>query len=463
MASPGGTIARAIRIALLILLLHPQFARAQAIESSDVPNLPAGIPALPPPGDGNGLIVSSANAGIYKPIIVPELYELAHAGVLEMEVFSRLRYAWRYDDEWEKNSAGDDGKILLANGMLTDSAIFKRGFIFGSSANLALEKDAKVLGRKIAWNAASVLAGQRNLLLDFEMLWLKENNVRRKMKGTLVREYMSFGGKEKQGQFFHELLRFSYPQPVAGLSWLTFRFLGSAEDVLWVYSLANQKAREITGSNRSDGMVTSSISLDDILVWSGKPELTAPLAETKTVALVPFPAGDIVRASAGRTDGCDEVAFATATPGGGRARWNFEDRRFHNGAGWLPAHALYVPRELWRVELASQDPYALYGRQVLYVDAAAQLPLLKFVYDGAGNHWKSVIGIFGLAFARENTRKVPINAAVIVLDHIIDEAFIFDVQKMSLCDSSPEPPESFDPRKLGPPSGAQPTPGAGAS
>lgn len=439
-------------ITFLVTILAAVFY-AHSEEASDIPALPAGTGPLPDSKDEGqaGIIINSANALEYKNIIIPDLFSFVRSGNIEMDAVRSVRYVWRFDEEWEKNS--ETALKISPTGSLPSDTKFTRAFPFGPGSVLKEEKDPKVLGAKILWNIASNFWGMKLLNTEFELIWVKDAGADRRVGGKFVRIYpRALGVDDKTPQIFREKISFESPLQIKGFAWLTFRFLGSEEDGVWVFSPAIHKARQLTGSNRSDVLIKSSVSADDFLSWSGKPELVEAVVERTMVGLVPAPDIHIGNLEPTPSE-CLSVTDSQVSDAGkvGSARWNFENRKFPQGAAWLPNYAVFYPRELWRVELSSKDPYALYGRQILYVDTLSMLPYYKIVYDRAGRLWKTVISAFGLSQSRDKKRKVPYQAFFIVNDHLKKESYIVDFSKIHVCDGLGDgfSLADFDPRRLG--------------
>ena len=459
---------------LLILLsgLLPLQLYAQSSILLDIPELPEGTSPIPEPGGGEpvGVLINHYNAQQYKKIIPQEIYALIRSASLSVDAARRVKYEWRLDDAWEKKSEElRTANVNLEKGDLqTLKFPIERGFPFGTGKAVeALWMEAQAddqesnkkaldpsLAYKILWNVQSQFWGFGFFDLLFDIKWLKEGKPFRSAAGRLLRAYpAALSLEHKSEQLFRELIEFSAPSTIQWYSWLTFRFKGMDEDMVWTYSPASKKVRQLTASNRADALITSSVAADDLLGWSGKIAMIEATLESKTVGLVPFPELEMA-ALQDRPNSCAEVvsigdSWADKVP----AHWNFETARFPGEAAWLPTRAVFAPRKLWRIELSSRDPYSLYGRQVLYVDAVMQLPVYKIVYDRAGRPFKTIIQSYGLAATKDRSRKAPYPAFAIILDHTKDTSFVIDYRKVMYCMAYPNeyPLERFAPAKIGEP------------
>lgn len=361
--------------------------------------------------------ISKANADLYKSSVIPEMYEWLRSGVLEMDAASRLAYQWRYDQKLsDKLAALGDNKLAKISAVWEGMNSFKLNF-----------------------NLLSASPGKGGDLA---------------LSGEILRAYThAIDPKDRTIQIFKELLRFSKPALLSELKILTYRFNGQEEDKFWIRSPAIKLTRELTGSNRSDPLLKSSFSLDDFLVWSGKAENVEAHLDKSVSALVPF-AGLKQAELRQSSDGCWIVYGGSfvADSNESQTLWNFGGLKYPAAASWLPTQAVFVPRELERVELISLDPFALYGRQVLYIDKETALPVYKIVFDRAGRHWKTIIGVFGLASDRANTQFIPFNYLLIAIDVIRDTAHVMEYSEISYCPrlGNSIKLEDFDPRALGP-------------
>lgn len=430
------------------------------LETAEKEIVPAGVPSLPDSASGAAITINSANVAAWKSILVPELVSTVRAGELALVARKELGYRWRIDDAWEAQSRrnGADRTLALVDGstaLRADVAI-NYGYPFGGESEVLVKSSPGIVGARVAWNAHGAWWGFGSLAGDFETTWLKKGRPVRVVRGRFLRAYPASLGAEPSAQIFREKIVFESPAALAGLTWLTYRFLGSDEDMVWFYSPALGKARQLTGSNRADALARGTVSADDLLVWSGKVELVDAIAEQSFVGLVPFPGPELGRVESGRTQGC----FLPSHGGSAEERGaSALDSAAVDPAAILSG-ATFVPRRLWRVELTSNDPYSLYGRQVLYVDKASMLPAYKFVYNRSGQLWKTVVGTFGLATAADRLVKVPFLHSQIVIDHIREETNVINMTTFEVCrePSAETAAAMFEPRKLWPSPTATPGP-----
>jgi NADH-quinone oxidoreductase subunit I len=442
---------KAVAIALLVTACAMPLRAEQSV-SLEVPALPSGVPSLPDP-DSTPRLISSTNAADFQKLILPELYTLVKSGELELEAVRELRYSWRFDDEWERNSRSP--ALTLPEDPTAPQPVtnFRRGFAFGADDIINQETDRSAQGRKILWNINSLWWSQKLLSFDFDLFRPVEGKADFFLSGTFTRlSPRALDEADKTAQIFRERLKFAAPPFISRLALLSFRFEGPDEDALWLHSAATGKTRELTGSNRTDALARTPLSMDDLLVWSGKPELTDVTVDRDLVALIPFPALDAGSFS-GAQESCEGwQPTSRGAAGQNSARWNYLSRKHPRAAAWQPTNAYFVPRSLYRLELVSRNPFSLYGRQVLYVDMKSMLPVAKVVYDRAGRHWKTIFAAYGLASLTDKTRRIPVPAFMIIKDNLNSQTWVLDYTRATRCEnySAAFKLADFSPAALGP-------------
>ncbi len=466
------SVARLLLLSLIFLLFSRAYTYAQSDIILDVPDLPEGTGSLPEPGNSDpiGVIINQYNAPSYKKVISPEVYMLIRSAGLTLDAARRLKYTWRFDDQWEQQSVELKNRSLgLDNkGYFQSNFELFPGFPFGPSTalrndwnkiNPSIEGsreplpgasrsniEAKPLtpdqisrfGNQLLWNMLSLNWRFAYNSTEFDWSWVKDGKVIRSAAGEIVRVFPGLlESQPKNEQLFREIIEFKSPASIDKYSWLTFRFRGADEDTVWVYSPATQKSRQVTSSNRSDSLLTSPASADDLLGWSGKIGTVSPDNVELVTALVPFASLDIAKLQPNE-DGCyairpSEQTLDSRFP----SYWNFKNRRFPGDASWAPSASEFVPRRLWKLELAIKDPYSLYGRSILYIDASAQVPIYNVIFDRTGKRFKTIINGYGLAAAPDRSVKIPFLAFAVVLDHQSETALLVDYAHNEFCRNLP--------------------------
>lgn len=227
------------------------------------------------------------------------------------------------------------------------------------------------------------------LLYNFNLHSFKERASDWSVQGSLARVYpSSLESHGNQDQLFREKISLAGPRSVADYTWLTFRFSGSDEDLVWIYSPLIKKDRQVASSLRTDPLFHSILSSEDIFTWSGKPQA----ADARILGRAEFllPAIEKIDVANSSTENC--TTNTTVIPA-------FQQLSAQKAAApkaplLLTAKETLTPYTAWRVELINKDPYSLYGKQILYIDAASHLPLLKIVHDRKGVPWKVIYSSF---------------------------------------------------------------------
>lgn len=357
-----------------------------------------------------GAVKDGENVASFRSVLIPEIYEMVRSGVLQIKVVDRLSGAWDLKNRKELQEKGNT-VVNLAE----DNSIV--GLIPGISPGIPfldqIEEDSSQSGIKVLWNIHSLWWSQK--IIDFEFVLMELNKQMRQVGGRLLRVYPHMLGAQNQyKQLWREKLSLRAPSGVRGLTWLTFRFLGDEEDLLWVYSPAIKKVRQITGANRSDGFVSSAISADDFLTWSGRPEAVVVSGVGRAGFLVPF-FGPEAQRMAKVSASCQGLTINPLVP---TLSTSFDRTLNYDSAPRMIGGALagvsFAMRELLVIELAQNNPYTLYGRQVLYVDSETFLPVYKVVFDRLGKQWKAVFTVWGVG---ESQGKIPSYFPVATFSH----------------------------------------------
>ena len=411
---------------------------ATPLAAEPLPDLDLGIQQVPVLPETGGAIITADNLSAWRPLIVPELLPLVRSGAVSIEAHRKLAYQWRIDDGWEKRSIESARRFTATNVAAGLPKDFRpeRALPFGGEQELAFLEEQADLPWRILWNSQAVLWSQVGWDLEFDLGWYRRGRDPVRVRGHHHRLYPGLMTEGGSRQLFRERIEYTLPEGIAGLAWLTFRFFGDEEDSLWLYSPAIRKVRQLTGSNRSDSMLRSGVSPDDLLLWSGKVELVEPRLDKIVEAFVPFPELNVTGALETKS-GCfavqpeEYVDLLPAKRGSQMARAAEAEAQL-----WLSGRFVFVPRTMWRLELAAKDPYSLYGRQVLYVDRASMLPVYKFVYDRSGHLWKTVIGSFGLAATSNQALRFPWPSTVVIVNHREEETSIVTTVRAGVCDGT---------------------------
>ena len=467
----------AVFFAVAPTLMFP--AAGGAEEPLPTAEIPEDVPPLPGARDTERpLYLSNHNAALFHELLLAPLAAWLKNGKFVMRVVRDLPYRWMLSAAWEKASGDplaarfrtdDSGNLSIGS----ENGAAVSGFPFGRAAQVNREPDPVLRARKILWNAEFAQALSKDLLLGFDLEWFNSQMILRKSSGTFYREsYLKpFTAALPAGAFDPELssagpesgpkpllrreyLHLNTPPVVLGYSAVTWRFLDSTEDLLWLFSPVLGRSRQVMSSNRSDPLLGGLLTLDDLFVFSPKIQtMHASVVEEKTL-LVPFSAlaplplqkepmldtPSSVSSSSGASSSAGAAAEKSAenvlSMHGAQRRkdgqpvsvlWNADIGSYPQSSAWIPSTVVFVPRRVWIVEVSPKDPYYTTGRAVVVVDQELMLPVYKVVYDCGGSYSKMVIGSWNLAMSESGDVRFSVPSFVLAVDRDEEKAMAFTV------------------------------------
>lgn len=399
------------------------------LSSSTETKLPSGT-TLPRSGeDGAPLVIDDKNVMNYEQYLIAPIVTWVQEGRFQVQAVSQLEFAWDYGSAWRQATRKSIGVMSLdenSNLVWQSSERLERGFPFGFAEALDLETDPERKAQKILWNTSYTLLAVNDQLYSTELAWIGQRGLLRSARGRVFRSYRlkppiktaennqnealwqekgEFSGR--RDIFFKEAIQFFSPPVVFGLAYITERFRGSRPDTVMVYSPVIGQSRKLLETNRGDGFFDSAVAPSDLFLWSAKPQrYSARVVEEKRL-LLPF-------ANLGKATAVYEEVLSESQQGAEKAQtvhgrfqrsdgsetmmlWNHQTRQFAGGAAWIPTEAIFVPRDVWIIELLPKDPFLTTGRELLVVDKESMLPFYRIVYDRSGEYLKTILGSWGLA------------------------------------------------------------------
>lgn len=390
-------------------------------------------------------LVHAGNVEQYKAFFLSELYDLVKAAHFQVKIVKELGKDWKPLPPGEKELSERVVLELAADNSIKQlPALLPKGPLFDQEASALVEAE---VGARLLWNLHSLLWSQKIIKADFVLIDLATTAVRQ-FKARLRRVYpRAVSAADQTAQLWREKLSLLSPAAARGHTWLTFRFFGEDDDLLWVFSPAISKTRQLSGANRSDGFVGSAISPDDFFTWSGRPEGVRVVSVRSQKLLFPFL--DSAGRSASKVSGCRIYNLALKPPALNFSVASFDRSEMVQPLAELLAGFPALLREVQVVELSQVDPYSLYGRQLLYIDRDTNLPLAKTVFDRAGRPWKSVITVWGVG-VRTGTLSDYFPAVTLVFDRVASTWLIAQFESVSYCSSYDQESElaKFDPSQL---------------
>jgi hypothetical protein len=235
----------------------------------------------------------------------------------------------------------------------------------------------------------------------FSLINFKENSKTAELSLKYTRLYSkALSSSRKDAPIFRERIDLISPKSLLGYTFLTFRLGYREEDISYIFSPAINKLRRITGANRGDAILKSTLALDDIFTYSGSGLGIEITSITEHEYLIPFLEEPIPIIRDATSTNCRSLSINSEEKHSeGVKSWNFESQRFSAALPSLPTQAFWQLRKLLKLELEPRDPFALYGRQLLYIDSSSKLPVFKIVNDISGRALKRVYSLLATTLA----------------------------------------------------------------
>ena len=269
------------------------------------------------------------------------------------------------------------------------------------------------------------------------------------MKGSIER-ILSFSKESEKAipQLFREKISILEPKVVSPYTWLSFRFVTEDPEFIWTYSPAINNIRQMSAANRGDPILAALPEADDLFTWSGNPHTVKARVISLVRALVPFPtytSGRLFNIENGCL-GLEDVGMTAPDV----STWNFQAKRFPQAAAWVPSRAVFIPRDLIKIQLHSLDPYYKDSIQTLYIDRELMTPVYKITYNSLGRRRKIVMGGFGLAQSADRSREMLYPSFTISINYETREAQVLGYEQISICSEQnlKNKLKEFEPRKL---------------
>ncbi len=420
----GGLAVRFVSLLLLVSCITLcAFVASSSAQSIEVPK---GVGPLPDYSKGAkvGAIVTSQHINLYRTLLPAELAELVEQGEFAFEAVKAPREPGRYAVSWgSQGQLGSGGELKQIPPLPLQSGLFSPGTVVAG--------DQKQFAYEALWNTAASLWRYHSVAIGVSAyLFAKPTAQPHKVEFLLERIHpQALGGAPSTLQpVFREKISAIKPSVISGLAWLTLRYLGKAEDFVWVASPVVHTIRQVTGSNRSDQLFSGVFSPDDLLVWSGKVELVEPVSVSYVPRLVAVLDSQAVPVS-NPSEGCLRVAHSAEAA----LTLQCQSQRFKNVGSWTPANTVMVLRGVYRIEVATRDPFSADSRQVLYVDRESGLPVYRMVWDQSGRLQRFSMGVMRSIELSEGLR-VPTLAGQITAYNQDGRRLVLEYDTWTVCD-----------------------------
>jgi len=391
--------------------------------------------------DEKGVLIHSQNYHDFFELIAPELIPLVEKEGLVLPAHASLSKTWESGETW-LSTPSDDSHSIDQTGSIKNRSLLGDGYPFKATNPI-----------EALWNMESHRWRFAFSSVKYELFNFDSALEPSEFTGKVERVYPRRISSQLPDQLFRERTSLSLPGTLDPLLYLSFRLFGDHEDFLWIRSPALKQNRRATPSNRGDAIFNTSISLDDFFGFSSKVERFDFSELTDREVLLAFSkrtASQLTKIdSLCYGIGDDELQPSLFEEG---MHWNFLSRNKPGSPGWSPGRIVFIPRQALRFELTPRDPFAAYGRQVLYLDAETHVPALKFIYSRSGELSKSIISAFGVAEAKDQESRHIFWDYSIAFNHTESKVTIIDTFEHRYCevpeDKAQELLKIFDPARL---------------
>lgn len=172
-----------------------------------------------------------------------------------------------------------------------------------------------------------------------------------------------------ENQLYREKFSLSLTKYKKPYSFLSFIMNDSKVNAMWIYSPFIDQVRRVASTNRSDNILGSAFSADDLLLWSDNPANYEIIADEKTSAIYPVLKSELNLA---KENDCESVRVPL-------------DK--------TSEETLYLTKSgLLKFTIINRDLFSVIKRQVIYFNEAG-LPLFRFAYDQKDNPYKMLINL----------------------------------------------------------------------
>lgn len=363
-----------------------------------------------------GTRIARGNIGDWKDRLAPEFINLIRAGKMVAVAQDELPVewptaAWRLSHGLESHQndtskTGDNSPSSPTTGSTTEMDSGSP-YPFGSYEAIDAGSSTSEKANKVLANINSIFASHGFLRARTEVLNYESGKLFRGYKFLVERLHPKLVDPANSStQVFREKLTVLDPSSISGLSWLTFRFSGADEDLLFHYSPFAKKSIQLSGPNRLDNIAGTSLALDDLLTWSGKPEMLNVSSVDTSRKFFPLNYEKILKITE-RSGSCATISKdqSAVVLNSNHAQADLAD--------WAPLNIPFVERETITLNLSTTDFHNPIGKVVMQVDLKTFLPLTKSYYDRSGNLVKFVFSIFSMAEASSRFNFTPLASFII--------------------------------------------------
>ena len=382
----SGALARLVSVGLILVSFRAAAAEPVTLPagSGPAPRLSATVKS--------GALVGAQQAHLYRAVLPTEVADILAQDDLAFEAATI--------DLPAPTREGAPGAVRVgAQGEIEGDVAKVSVHLFGVSVAEMAPLSAAEKGYRLLWNSESVLWREHSFSESLSVsVFTARNSLGERVQVNLARVYPTATGQESGATktLFRERITFTTPSSLEGLGWLSIRVRGASDDYVWAASPLVKSVRQLSGGVRSEEIFPSGFAPNDLKVWSGKIESVEPKKVERLAMLIPV---------------IQEVQQLSKLPGAGcfglprgrlRVQFNAESRRFPQLPGWIPTNVRFVPRWVWRIDLAAKDPFDADVVQSLFIDEESFLPVYRVSWGERGAVRKVALGVLGF-LGYENT------------------------------------------------------------
>jgi hypothetical protein len=360
-------------------------------------------------------VLDQSNWQEAKGLLPPELLQHYRDGQFVNVVGELKDVKYALDDTFWAAAKQNEGKFKIDdNGSVVEVATGKPPEYSYGPPFPTLDPNDPQIALKILWNYQYAYWSNGSSVMHVHLMWLDDGSRRPEREISLHTATKVIEGnriREPNPQQFSRLDRMFLFEPadLHGSATLGWRYKDAKKrDSMWTYVPALRRVRQVSPSNRSDGIFGSEMTQDDgFNGFDGKPEdftyklvaqkdelvTLGPEAIDGTMKFIPHPKGR---------------GWVFDTP---ESRYGFRTAGW-KGLPWAPLDNRLVKRPVWLIEATPTDRYYLYGKVLMGIDRENYKVATVVKYDWKGQG----LGIVnrGVAFgqAPDGVRYVNITGGV---------------------------------------------------
>lgn len=359
-----------------------------------------------------GIKITKENAHLIRDL-VPESYYLRTVNgeyvwtIGKLDPPNILEKVW--DNQFYMRSEQNTGKYDVdEDSGIVDKETGKRPWPLGMGTpfpNINFDEDPRKVGAMIQWNAWSLggVSGDSESVNANESLgprgtptrWLYAKNFRQFI------EFRRNPIEINRPLVWQQIIFILQPSESFGTATLTWRWADSKKwDSVWNYIPSFRRIRRTSSANRSDQLLGTEATQDDVDVFNAKIEMFDWKYIGKRDMLLPFfvplsqPEEDVTIKAVYEAKSAVTNSIYRQHPGAFEApqmriRIAYSESPQQCCVSWWIPTVLWVPVEVYIVEAIPKDPYYNFGRHVMYYEANTFHLTWKEVYNRNGEYWRS--------------------------------------------------------------------------